>query len=74
MSGLDVEHAPDGSEPAFDGHRQPPAHQDSPAEDELQDSELRAEIELVADLVVAASTSDVPLSHSEIDRALGLRA
>ena len=56
MSGLDVEHAPDSREP----------------DEDLQDAELQQEIELVSDLVVAASASDAPLSQAEIDRALGL--
>jgi hypothetical protein len=46
----------------------------SPAvdEDSLSDDDLRSEIELVAELVVAASNSDVPLSHPDIDRILGV--
>lgn len=40
---------------------------------DLQDAELQEEIELVADLVVAASASPRPLSVVEIDRILGLR-
>ena len=40
--------------------------------DDLQDDDLRQEIELVADLVVAASASDGPLSPAEIDRILGV--
>ncbi len=43
-------------------------------DDELQDTDLRDEIELVADLVVAASASEGPLSLAEIDRILGVRA
>jgi hypothetical protein len=41
-------------------------------EDDLQDRELSQEIELVGDLVVAASDADADLSTSEIDRILGL--
>jgi len=41
--------------------------------DDLQDDDLRQEIELVADLVVAASASDGPLTTAEIDRILGVR-
>ena len=41
-------------------------------EDSLSDDDLRSEIELVADLVVAASTERRPLSQPEIDRILGV--
>jgi hypothetical protein len=41
-------------------------------EADLSDGELRSEIELVADLVVAASQSDGPLTQEEIDEALGV--
>jgi hypothetical protein len=40
--------------------------------DGLRDTELQSEIELVSDLVVAASTSEGDLSAAEIDRILGL--
>ncbi len=43
------------------------------AQDSLTDGELQSEIELVGDLVVAASSSDGPLSQNEIDRLLGVR-
>jgi hypothetical protein len=56
MSGLDMEHAHDRSEP----------------DEELEDADLQQEIELVSDVVLAASASDDPLSQAEIDRALGL--
>jgi hypothetical protein len=49
-----------------------PAHRVSSDEDSLSDEDLRSEIELVADLVVAASTDDGPLSQPEIDRILGV--
>ena len=49
-----------------------PAHGASSDEDSLSDEDLRSEIELVADLVVAASTDDGPLSQPEIDRILGV--
>jgi hypothetical protein len=43
------------------------------ADDEgLNDDDLQAEIELVADLVLAASSSDHALSAEEIDRILGV--
>jgi hypothetical protein len=41
-------------------------------EAELSDGELSSEIELVADLVVAASQSDGPLTQDEIDKVLGV--
>jgi hypothetical protein len=40
---------------------------------ELTDDALQGEIELVGDLVVAASNSEGPLSDDEIDAALGIR-
>jgi len=44
------------------------------ADDEnLTDNDLQSEIELVGDLVVAASASDGPLSQDEVDRILGVR-
>lgn len=39
---------------------------------ELTDDALHDEIELVGDLVVAASASERPLTDEEIDRALGI--
>jgi hypothetical protein len=39
---------------------------------ELTDDALHDEIELVGDLVVAASASERPLTDDEIDRALGI--
>lgn len=39
---------------------------------ELTDDELQDEIELVGDLVVAASSSEGPLSDDEIDQVLGV--
>lgn len=57
MSGVDVEHAPDSRDP----------------DEDLQDTVLQQEIELVSDVVLAASASDAPLTQAEIDRALGLR-
>jgi hypothetical protein len=41
--------------------------------DTLTDSDLQSEIELVGELVVAASASDAPLSLDEVDRVLGVR-
>ena len=39
---------------------------------DLTDGALQDEIELVGDLVVAASASDGPLSEAEIDEVLGI--
>ncbi len=39
---------------------------------ELTDGALQDEIELVGDLVVAASASERPLTEDEIDQALGI--
>lgn len=43
-------------------------------DEELRDAALHDEIELVGELIVAASTVDGPLSDREIDDALGLCA
>ena len=43
------------------------------AGDALRDDELEDEIALVGELVIAATSSDAPLSLDQIDRALGLR-
>ena len=39
----------------------------------LTDGDLQSEIELVGDLVVAATSSDGPLPQDEIDRLLGVQ-
>jgi hypothetical protein len=44
------------------------------APDSLTDGELQSEIELVGDLVVAATSSEGPLPEEEIDRLLGVKA
>jgi len=44
-----------------------------PTDTRLQDPLVLDEIELYGDLVIAASSSDRPLSQDEIDRVLGLR-
>lgn len=41
-------------------------------ENDLRDVALEDEIELVGDLVVAATASTAPLTPSEIDEALGI--
>jgi hypothetical protein len=38
----------------------------------LEDDELLDEVELTANLIVAANQSDVPMSLSEIDEILGV--
>jgi hypothetical protein len=43
------------------------------AGDALRDDELEDEIALVGELVVAATSSESPLSLDQIDHALGLR-
>lgn len=43
------------------------------AEDEnLTDDDLKSEIEMVSDLVVAATSSDGPLNQAEVDLLLGI--
>jgi hypothetical protein len=44
-----------------------------PTDTRLQDPLVLDEIELYGDLVIAASSSDRPMSRDEIDRVLGLR-
>lgn len=44
------------------------------AQENLTDGELQSEIELVGDLVVAATSSEGPLPQEEIDRLLGVKA
>jgi hypothetical protein len=60
------EHTADSAEPGISSGS-------ADLQDELRDEDLRREIELVSDLVVAASASAGPLSLVEIDRILGLR-
>ena len=40
----------------------------------LTDDDLQSEIELVGDLVVAATSSDGPMPQDEIDRLLGVHS
>lgn len=44
-----------------------------PTDTRLQDPLVLDEIELYGDLVIAASSSEQPLSPDEIDRVLGLQ-
>jgi len=41
-------------------------------DDELTDDDLESEIELVSELVVAATSSDGPLGQDEVDELLGV--
>ncbi|XVX19740.1 hypothetical protein ACQP1U_15765 [Actinomycetota bacterium] len=43
-----------------------------PDRDDLLDADLAHEIDLVGDLVLAASESEGPLSEQQIDQALGV--
>jgi hypothetical protein len=45
---------------------------DDDLDDVLIDDDLESEIELVSVLVVAATSSDRPLSQAEVDRLLGV--
>jgi hypothetical protein len=53
----------------------PGAHDDNltPKDDNLTDKDLESEIELVSELVVAATSSDRPLHQDEVDLLLGVR-
>ena len=78
MPDQELEHSPDPGEPdeplrAAGPAAQPAAESATEPDGELEDADLRAEIELVADLVVAASASDGPLSLVEIDQILGVQ-
>jgi len=42
-------------------------------DDNLTDDDLQSEIELVSELVVAATSSDGPLHQEEVDVLLGVR-
>ena len=42
-------------------------------DDNLTDDDLQSEIELVSELVVAATSSDGPLHQDEVDLLLGVR-
>jgi hypothetical protein len=42
-------------------------------DDNLTDDDLQSEIEMVSELVVAASSSDGPLKQDEVDLLLGIR-
>jgi hypothetical protein len=65
--------APGAEEPPVDGpverHDQP---DDAARPDELRDTALHEEIELVGQLVVAATSTPDRLSQEEIDKVLGV--
>ncbi len=45
---------------------------DDLADDDLTDDDLESEIELVSELVVAATSSDGPLGQDQVDHILGV--
>lgn len=45
---------------------------DGEPDDSLTDDDLESEIELVSQLVMAATSSDRPLRQDEVDRLLGV--
>ena len=45
---------------------------DALIDDDLTDEDLESEIELVSELVVAATSSDEPLSQDQVDDILGV--
>jgi hypothetical protein len=45
---------------------------DDNVDDDLTDDDLESEIELVSELVVAATSSDGPLDQDEVDHLLGV--
>lgn len=47
-------------------------HPDDDLDDALTDDDLSSEIELVSELVLAATSSDGPLEQDEVDLLLGL--
>jgi hypothetical protein len=48
------------------------APDDTFADGNLTDDDLRSEIEMVSELVVAATSSDGPLNQAEVDLLLGV--
>jgi hypothetical protein len=51
----------------------PDDNRDDARRDNLTDDDLESEIELVSELVVAATSSDGPLDQDQVDQILGLR-
>ena len=68
--GLLVMRGPNLAPTGGDGGGRPVAHK---ADSRLEDPLVLDEIELYGELVIAASSSDEPLSQEQIDLALGLR-
>ena len=64
--------APGAEEPQVDAPDDPILESDPATADELRDSALHEEIELVGQLVVAATSTPHRLSVQEIDRVLGV--
>jgi hypothetical protein len=54
------------------GRQGRPVVSTDPFDVELEDTELLDEVDLTANLIVAANQSEGPLSREEIDRLLGL--
>ena len=64
--------APRADEPQVDAHDEPSVDSDPAGADELRDTALHEEIELVGQLVVAATSTPHRLSVQEIDKVLGV--
>ena len=63
---------PRADEPQVDAHDEPSVDSDPAGADELRDTALHDEIELVGQLVVAATSTPHRLSEQEIDKVLGV--
>jgi len=63
---------PRADEPQVDAHDVPSVDSDPAGADELRDTALHDEIELVGQLVVAATSTPHRLSEQEIDKVLGV--
>jgi hypothetical protein len=64
--------APRAEEPQVDAHDDPTVDSAPASADELRDAALHEEIELVGQLVVAATSTPHRLSELEIDKVLGV--
>jgi hypothetical protein len=64
--------APGAEEPPVDGPVERHDQSDAARPDELRDTALHEEIELVGQLVVAATSTPDRLSQEEIDKVLGV--
>ena len=63
---------PRADEPQVDAHDEPSVDSDPAGADELRDTALHDETELVGQLVVAATSTPHRLSEQEIDKVLGV--